>query len=478
MRHILRITFRALFLAVLVGVLTLAVTGIPAPPSFVAQDVPHVSWRWAWRSVALVRRLQRQRTFAAWYGADRRMLVTLGTSRVLYAVSAPGAPPERVLGTSKGSEVPAMESRQRAAVCGVRPRSRRQRPLPLLPPLSGHWDHDTAHSAACSSVCRRTRSGRNPVGIHEQRTERCRLGHLRRRRAAAGKKETHLRGQRRLSAAGWLDDTHVLVEHLTSHSRHVLFSLDLNTGLLEPLLGGRDTGVRILDATHDRRDPVMYLAADLDGDVASLQALDISKGATSPLIPHLKWDVASVQALADGRTLALLVNEDAQNGLYLFDLGTRTLRKVQNAPPGFLTRIAVHPTLPLLAIDVLGLDGLSGIWTYDAQANRFEAWAISPAEDALPPPEVIHYPTFDQVDGKPRLIPAIIVRTSAHHTGKQPASSISTEAHGYRPCTRAAVGRHRVHWLDGDQAERARVLGIRNDLRVAGRSRAPGRCHP
>ena len=78
------------------------------------------------------------------------------------------------------------------------------------------------------------------------------------------------------------------------------------------------------------------------------------------MIPDLKWDVASVQALADRRTLALLVNEDAQNGLYLFDLGTRTLRKVQNAPPGFLTRIAVHPTLPLLALDVLGLDGLSG----------------------------------------------------------------------------------------------------------------------
>ena len=92
MRHILRIVFRALLIAVLVGVLTLAVTGIPAPPSFVAQDVPRVSWRWAWRSVALVRRLQRQRTFAAWYGADRRMLVTLGTSRVLYAVSAILAP--------------------------------------------------------------------------------------------------------------------------------------------------------------------------------------------------------------------------------------------------------------------------------------------------------------------------------------------------------------------------------------------------
>jgi dipeptidyl aminopeptidase/acylaminoacyl peptidase len=220
------------------------------------------------------------------------------------------------------------------------------------------------------------------------------------------------------AAAGWLDDTHVLVEHLTSHSRQALFSLDLNTGLLEPLLGG--TGVRILDATRDRRDPVMYLAADLDGEFASLHAMDINKGATSPLIPDLKWDVASVQALADGRTLALLVNEDAQNSLYLFDLGTRTLRKVQNVPPGFLTRIAVHPTLPLLAIDVLGLDGLSGIWTYDAQANRFEAWAVSPAEDALPPPEVIHYPTFDQVDGSPRLIPAIIVHTSAHHAGRQP----------------------------------------------------------
>jgi dipeptidyl aminopeptidase/acylaminoacyl peptidase len=426
-RRVLRIAFRVLLIAVLVGVLTLAITGIPAPPSFVTQDVSRVSWRWAWRSVAMVRRFQQQRTFAAWYGGDRRMLVTLGTSRALHTVSAPGARPERVSGLPTGARYLqwSRDTVRRYVVYaldqGGSDRYRFYRydldtatttPLTARPAraYAGGLDRGGTRLAFMSNERNGVDSDIYVVDVQQPET---------RKLVYAGGGD--------YSAAGWLDGTHVLVEHLISHSRRALFSLDLDTGLLKPLLRGRDTGVRILDVTRDRKDSVLYLAADLDGEFASLQGLDMSKGATSPLIPGLKWDVVSVQALADGRTLALLVNEDAQNRLYLFDLDSRALRKVQNVPPGFLTRIVAHPTSPLVAIDVLGLDGLSGVWTYDAEANRFEAWAVTPPEDALPPPEVIHYPTFDQVDGQSRLIPAIVVHAAPHATGRQP---VVIELHG------------------------------------------------
>jgi hypothetical protein len=60
-----------------------------------------------------------------------------------------------------------------------------------------------------------------------------------------------------------------------------------------------------------------------------------------------------------------------------------------------MTGLVAHPTLPLVAINVIGLDGVSGVWSYDVEADRFEAWAVSSSGHTLAEPEVIHYPTFD-----------------------------------------------------------------------------------
>jgi dipeptidyl aminopeptidase/acylaminoacyl peptidase len=353
--------------------------------------------------------------------------VTLGTSRQLYSVSAPGATPKHLSGLPRGARylqwsrdtvrryvVYALDQGGSEAYRFYRYDLDTETTTPLTSQparaYAGGFDREGTRLAFSSNERNGVDSDIYVVDV--QRPENRKLVYA---------------GGGDYAVTGWLDDAHIVVEHLTSHSRTALFSLDLDNGRLQPLVGEGKAGVRVRDATRDRSDPVMYLAADLGGDFASLHALDPSKRATSPLLPDLKWDIVSVQALADGRTLALLVDEDAQNKLYLFDLGTRALREIQNVPPGFLTRIAVHPTLPLMAVDVIGPEGISGVWTYDAEANRFEAWAVSPAENPLPSPEVIHYPTFDQVDRKPRLIPAIIVRTSANNAGKHP---VVIELHG------------------------------------------------
>jgi dipeptidyl aminopeptidase/acylaminoacyl peptidase len=427
MRRALRIAFRVLVVALLLGGAILAITGIPAPPAFVTQDVPRVSWRWAWRSIALVRELQRQRAFAAWYGADRRMLVTVGTRRSFYLVTAPGAKPEPVSGLPTGaSSLQWSRDTVRPYVVyaldeGGNERYRFYR-----------LDLDTGASTPITARAARAYAfGFDPSGTRLAFTSSERNGVdldvyvADVRRPDAG--TPVYAGGGDYSVSGWLDESHLLLERLTSHSRWTLLDLDLNSGSPRPLFPERSDGVRILDATHDRRNTVMYLAADLDTDFASLHAFDVASGTTAPLLPELKWDVAAVQALADGRTLALLINEDAQNKLYLFDLGTRALRRVENVPPGFVARIAAHPTLPLLAADVVGLDGISGVWTYDAAANRWEAWAVTPPEDPLPPPEVVHYPTFDRAEGQPRLVPAIVMRTSTRQGGKQP---VVIEVHG------------------------------------------------
>jgi dipeptidyl aminopeptidase/acylaminoacyl peptidase len=457
MRRVSRIVLRVLFVVALLAVATLTITGVPAPPSFVTQDVPRVSWGWAWKSIALVRRLQQQRTFAAWYGGERRMLVTLGTRR-LYSVAAPGAKPEPVSGLPTGATSLrwSRDTVQRYVVYALDQGGSEQYRFYRYD-LDSRTTTALTTQAAGSNLGGFDRGGTRWTFASNERNGVDRDIYVMDVRRPETRTLAY-RSSGTYSAEGWLDDTHVLVSRALGINRRTLFSLDLETGLLAPLVRGRDAGVRLLDTTRDRKESVLYLAADLDGDFASLEAFDAKSGAISPLVPNLTWDVVAVEALSDERTLALLINEDAQNSLYLFDLRTKTLRQVQNVPGGFISQIAAHPTLPLLALDVVGFDGLSGVWTYDAQANRFEAWAVMRSEDTLPPPEVIHYPTFDQVNGRPRLIPAIVIHTSAGKPGER--QPVVIDLHGGPTAqARALVGPVDTMAFNGATVIRPNVRG-------------------
>jgi hypothetical protein len=85
-RKIRRIMWRIVKRAVLAaGVLlaavlgALAVYGVPAPPGFTVEGMPRVPWAHVWRSTRIVSSFSAQRTFAGWYGHERRMLVTRST---------------------------------------------------------------------------------------------------------------------------------------------------------------------------------------------------------------------------------------------------------------------------------------------------------------------------------------------------------------------------------------------------------------
>jgi hypothetical protein len=84
-------------------VVTIALTfigfyGLPAPPAITTQGASRVSWKWAWRSLGHVRRLQASRRFAAWLPGGRGLLVLVGTPGAVHVVDRPGAAPKRLEG--------------------------------------------------------------------------------------------------------------------------------------------------------------------------------------------------------------------------------------------------------------------------------------------------------------------------------------------------------------------------------------------
>ena len=173
--------------------------------------------------------------------------------------------------------------------------------------------------------------------------------------------------------------------------------------------------------TLDRRSNIAYLGTDLDGEFVGLHAFDPATGTAAPLAPTLGWDVEDVAALAERRTLVLLVNENAWFRLYTYDLATGRLAAVPGQPGRFPTRIAAHPTLPLVALDVVDTAGVTGVWTYDFERQVFEGWALPDVGLSTPEPEVIHFPTFDQgPDGLPRQLSAVVRRPGDPLASPQP----------------------------------------------------------
>jgi dipeptidyl aminopeptidase/acylaminoacyl peptidase len=105
-----------------------------------------------------------------------------------------------------------------------------------------------------------------------------------------------------------------------SHTSCRVSLLDLDTRAMRPLFEGAEVGVA--DAKWSRDGLRLYLATDLDREFIGVYALDPASGDTTLLTGDLDWDIAALELLADDRTLALLVNEDARGTLYLLDLAS------------------------------------------------------------------------------------------------------------------------------------------------------------
>jgi dipeptidyl aminopeptidase/acylaminoacyl peptidase len=257
--------------------------------------------------------------------------------------------------------------------------------------------------------------------------------------------------------SGWVDDRRLLAHRHLGIQRSTSFLVDVESKDVTPVLAENADGVVFSSMTMDRATAIAYFGADLDGEFVRLHAFDPHTGQTTPLTQDLDWDITDVATLADGRTLALLVNEDAHSRFYAYGLDSRRWTAVPDWPGGFATRIEAHPTLPLLAIDVVDSAGITGVWTYDFERRTYEAWAVPDTGLRTPAPRVIHYPTFDDgPDGQPRQISAVVFEPNEPFAHPQP---VLIDIHG------GPTGQARARTQTQDAVPGPRPVIIRPNVR-------------
>ena len=217
-----------------------------------------------------------------------------------------------------------------------------------------------------------------------------------------------------------IDDRKLLVWKYYSVSESYLYIADTATGVLTPLdKAKRKIGIRSAKFAPDGRG--VYVVSDEDGEFAQLHYIDTVTHESRKLTAHIPADIESFDASSDGRYLAYVANADGVSRLTVVD----NTQKLEITPPGIpdghIYDVRFDRSGRHLAFSAESAQAPRDVYVYDLQGNTLERWTrseVGPVDArAFASAERIRYPTWDRIDGQPRLISAYLYqpRTSGPH---------------------------------------------------------------
>jgi dipeptidyl aminopeptidase/acylaminoacyl peptidase len=134
----------------------------------------------------------------------------------------------------------------------------------------------------------------------------------------------------------------------------------------------------------------------------------------------------------DGTLIAFTTNEHGISKLHLMSTSTRKELPLPNLPVGQVFVGDFHKTLPEVAIGMVTAKAPADAYSYNYKTRELTRWTYSEAggldTSRFPETQLIHYPTFDQVDGKPRMIPAFVTKPPAGRF--KPPYPVIVDIHG------------------------------------------------
>ncbi len=211
------------------------------------------------------------------------------------------------------------------------------------------------------------------------------------------------------------DGQTLLIQQYVSVNDSRVYLLDLASGELTPVAGSEADPSRNLAAGFNTDGSGFYLLTDRGSEYARL-AFQALPADDEPVIlsAGIDWSVSGFELSPDGASAALVANEGGINRLYRLDTASGELSLIDSVPVGLIGGMSFSPEGDTLGLvldnprspnDVYAMDWSTGALT---RWTRSEVGGLDAEQFAVP--ELIDYPTFDEVDGQPRTIPAFVYR--------------------------------------------------------------------
>ena len=208
----------------------------------------------------------------------------------------------------------------------------------------------------------------------------------------------------------------VLVSNYVSITDSRVSLLDLDTGDVILLAGGGASPSVNLPLAFDDENDGFWLITDRAGEFNVLAWQSLEAGAEPKYVTaDIPWNVEGGTISDDRKRAAFTVNEGGRSALYLLDPQSRSYRRIDSIPVGLVGRLEFSPDGSKLALTINTARSPSDSYILHLGSDildygRLERWTFSEVggldTTTFREPELIEFPTFDQVGGEPRQIPA------------------------------------------------------------------------
>lgn len=205
---------------------------------------------------------------------------------------------------------------------------------------------------------------------------------------------------------------YVTVINYRSINESHLHILDVETGALQTIQADPNIACRSGIWSVDGRR--IYYTSDVDSEWRGLMVYDLDTQSKQKITYGLDWEVEGLQLSADGTQLAFVINKNGISELYLYDTAQACYDRVEVLPEGIIADMRWHPKTLRLALTINTPQAPADAYVLDVETMDLQQWTFSEVggldRKGFVKPRLIHYPTFDQVGGKDREIPAFYYR--------------------------------------------------------------------
>ncbi len=208
-----------------------------------------------------------------------------------------------------------------------------------------------------------------------------------------------------VTGGGWAvldwshDEKRLLLGEYLSVNESRLHLLDLATGKAERMSPDDGTKTVWSGGQFAADDTTVFTVTDQGSEFQRLAVIDLKTRAVRVLTPDLRWDVEEFELSPDGRTVAVVTNEDGAGSLRLLDAATGRVTLQPKLPLCVISRLAWHENNRDLGFAMDNAQSPADAWSLDTQSGDLTRWTesetggLDPA--TFPTPEIVRIESFD-----------------------------------------------------------------------------------
>ncbi|HEX2164171.1 MAG TPA: prolyl oligopeptidase family serine peptidase [Thermoanaerobaculia bacterium] len=231
------------------------------------------------------------------------------------------------------------------------------------------------------------------------------------------------------------DDEEILLVNYISINDSSLWVADVASGELTRLSPEPPAGQTVSygggSFSPDGR--FVYTTSDLGSEFSRLVRLDRESGEWTTLSADVDWDVGGVDLSDDGTILAFVANEDGFSRIHVRSTADNRPLAAPELPLGVTSGVDFRPGSHEIGFTFTWARSSADAYSWDVDAKKLTRWTESEmggiAPERFAEPELVRYPTFDEVSpGVRRTIPAFVYKPDpAKH---QPPWPVYVDIHG------------------------------------------------